>query len=463
VETPDPAAYDEPHTRALPGATLTLESIAAYGQRLRRGAISAEQATKQFLDRIDQRKTKLGAYTIVAHEQALATARAIDALLRAGTDLGPLMGVPVAVKDLFYVEGMPPSAGSKLDVSDIVRAEGPFVQALKRAGCIVLGKTWTSEFALGGINFIQRVPWNPCDEKIHRTPGGSSGGSAVAMAAGLCAFAIGSDTGGSVRMPAALCGVWGHKFSSSAFSLDGIFPLSPTLDSIGTFTASAEDATLVWDTLTGSTEIAAARLSGMRFAKPARLFYDDLDADVRERVERALTRLERAGAEIVSVDVPEIDEFEQVFGRIVPIELIAILGQERVERNLEVFDPVVRSRVAPALAQKAVDYIGARLRLDELRKAVAKRMPACDAWITPTTPLLPGPLEDFSKLENALAWNRRALRNTRPGNVFDQCGVSIPLARNGEALPVGLQISCGPAQDQRLLAIARAVESALND
>jgi aspartyl-tRNA(Asn)/glutamyl-tRNA(Gln) amidotransferase subunit A len=463
VETPDPAAYDQSHTLAVPGAALTLETIAAYGQRLRRGIISAERTTRQFLDRIDQRNGKLGAYTIVAHEQALATARAIDALLGAGTDLGPLMGVPVAVKDLFYVDGMPPTAGSRLDVSDVVRAEGPFVRALKRAGCIVLGKTWTSEFALGGINFIQRVPWNPCDEKIHRTPGGSSGGSAVAMAAGLCAFAIGSDTGGSVRMPAALCGVWGHKFSSSAFPLDGIFPLSPTLDSIGTFTASAEDAILVWSTLAGSTSPPAAPLSGMHFARPNPLFYDDLDADVRERVERALTRLEGAGAEIVSVDVPEIDEFEQVFGRIVPIELIAILGQERVERNLEVFDPVVRSRVAPALAQKAIDYIGARLRLDELRKAVAKRMQACDAWITPTTPLLPGPLEDFSKLENALAWNRRALRNTRPGNVFDQCGVSIPLDRNGEALPVGLQISCGPTQDARLLAIARAVESALND
>jgi aspartyl-tRNA(Asn)/glutamyl-tRNA(Gln) amidotransferase subunit A len=463
LETPDPAAYDEPHTRAIPGAALTLESIAAYGERLRRGAISAEHATKQFLHLIDQRNGKLGAYTIVAHEQALATARAIDALLGAGTDLGPLMGVPVAVKDLFYVDGMPPSAGSKLDVSDVVRAEGPFVRALKRCGCIILGKTWTSEFALGGINFIQRVPWNPCDEKIHRTPGGSSGGSAVAMAAGLCAFAIGSDTGGSVRMPAALCGVWGHKFSSSAFPLDGIFPLSPTLDSIGTFTASAEDATLVWSTLTGSAAAAAASLSGLRFAKPNPLFYDDLDASVRDGVEQALARLQDAGAEIVSVDVPEIAQFEQVFGRIVPIELVAILGHDRVERNLDVFDPVVRSRVAPTLGQKAIDYIGARLSLDELRRAVAKRMQACDAWITPTTPLVPGPLENFSKLDDALSWNRRALRNTRPGNVFDQCGVSVPLDRNREPLPVGLQISCGPAQDARLLAIACAVESALND
>jgi aspartyl-tRNA(Asn)/glutamyl-tRNA(Gln) amidotransferase subunit A len=434
--------------------------ITEYGRRLRSGNTTAEQATREFLERIDARNAKLGAYTFVAHEQALAAARAIDGLLRAGTDLGPLMGVPVAVKDLFYVEGMPTTAGSQLDVSDVVRAEGPFVQALKRSGCVILGKTWTSEFALGGINFKQRVPWNPCDEESHRTPGGSSGGSAVAMAAGLCAFAIGSDTGGSVRMPAALCGVVGHKFSGSAFPLAGVFPLSPTLDSIGTFTTSAQDAALVWQTLSRSGAAAGKPLKGLRLAKPRQLFYDDLDAGVARSVDAALEKLARAGAEIVTLDVPEVDEFEQVFGRIVPIELIAILGRDRVAASLEVFDPVVKSRFAASLDQNATDYISARLRLDTLRAAVTKRMTACAAWITPATPLLPGVLEDYSALADALAWNRRALRNTRPGNVFDQCGISIPLPRSG-TLPVGLQLSCAAGEDAKLLAIAGSVEAAL--
>ena len=437
-------------------------TLVEYGALLRRGDISAEQFTGLFLQRIDARNGKLGAYTYVAHEQALAAARAIDGLLRAGTDLGPLMGVPVAVKDLFYVDGMPTTAGSQADVSDIVRTEGSFVRALKRSGCVILGKTWTSEFALGGINFVQRVPWNPCDEATHRTPGGSSGGSAVAMAADLCAFAIGSDTGGSVRMPAALCGVFGHKFSRAAFSLEGVFPLSPTLDSIGTFTTDARDASLVWTALTSNRDIAPAQLDGVRLARPRQLFYDDLDHGVEQAIDRALERLRRAGAAIIQVDVPEVEQFESVFSGIVPIELIAILGPQRVEANMSRFDPVVQSRLAPALGLPAVVYIDARRRQTALRDAVTARLRDYDALVTPTTPLLPGALSEYATLDTALAWNRRALRNTRPGNVFDQCGVSVPLHDASTGFPCGLQLSCAPRHNEKLLAIACAVEAALN-
>lgn len=442
-----------------PFASLTL---AEYGTRLRRGEISAEIVTASLLQRIEALNPKLGAYTFVARETALAAARAIDALLKAGTDLGPLMGVPVAVKDLYFVEGMLLAAGSKLDVSGIVRGEGPFIRALRRNGCILLGKTWTSEFALGGINFIQHVPWNPLDEETHRTPGGSSGGSAVAMAAGLCAFALGSDTGGSVRMPAAMCGAFGHKFSRTAFPLDGVFPLSPTLDSLGTLTASARDAALIWSTLQGSGAIAPASLRGLRLGRPAQLFYDDLDPAVQSGIENALQRLTRAGVEIIAVDAPEALEFEAVFGRIVPIELIAILGRERVRDNLDIFDPITRARFAAALDQPAADYIDALSRLAALRESVARRMTECAAWITPTAPLLPTPMAECSTLEAALAWNRRALRNTRPGNVFDHCGVSLPVRLPHSRFAAGLQLMAGPGADAHLLAIACALEDALS-
>lgn len=447
-------------TSNLPPSPFSNLTLAEYGAKLRRGETSAETVTATLLQRIDQLNPKLGAFIFVAREQALAAVRKVDHLLRAGTDLGPLMGVPVAVKDLFFVDGMPPTAGSRLDVSGIVRAEGPLVQALKRGGAIILGKTWTSEFALGGINFIQRVPWNPCDAEIHRTPGGSSGGSAVAMAAGLCAFALGSDTGGSVRLPAALCGVFGHKFSSKAFSLDGIFPLSPTLDSPGVLTATARDAVTVWTALTGEHINANLPLTGLRFGKPAPLFYDELDAEVARGLDAALERLARAGAEIIPVEVPELAEFEAVFGRIVPVELVDILGRERVRKNLDLFDPVTRARFSAAIEQPANDYKEARARQTILRDAVQKRMAACDAWIAPTTPLLPGPLSAFATLEAALAWNRRALRNTRPGNMFDQCGVSLPLP--GAAFPVGMQVLCPAMQDAKLLALACAIEAALS-
>jgi aspartyl-tRNA(Asn)/glutamyl-tRNA(Gln) amidotransferase subunit A len=434
-------------------------TIEAYGRLLRSGELTAEQAVTALLARIDELNPKLGAFTHVARETALSAARGTDALLAGGTDLGPLMGVPVAVKDLYYVEGMPTTAGSRGDVSGIVSAEGSFVQALRRSGCVILGKTWTSEFALGGINFVQRVPWNPCDEKVHRTPGGSSGGSAVAMAAGLCLFSVGSDTGGSVRLPAALCGVFGHKFSSTAFALDGIFPLSPTLDSIGVFTSGARDARLIWRTLKEVPDVRTPSLAGLRLAMPRPVFYDDPDREVKEGIDRALARLKRAGAQVYALDVPQVSEFEPVFGGIVPIELVGILGRERTLKNMERFDPVVQSRLAPALDYKTVDYIAARRRQVELRDSVLKAMGDCDAWVTPTTPLVPTPLADYAELDKALAWNRRALRNTRPGNIFDQCGVSVPLTDT--ALPVGLQLLCAGGDDTRLLAIAAAVETAL--
>jgi aspartyl-tRNA(Asn)/glutamyl-tRNA(Gln) amidotransferase subunit A len=435
-------------------------SIAEYGAQLRRGECSAANVTEAFLQRIEALNPKLGAFTFVAAEQARAAARKVDSLIRAGTDLGPLMGVLVAVKDLYYVEGMPLTAGSRLDVSGIVRAEGPLIQALKRAGAVILGKTWTSEFALGGINFIQRVPWNPCDPEVHRTPGGSSGGSAVATAAGLCAFALGTDTGGSVRMPAALCGVFGHKFSAAAFPLDGIFPLSPTLDSPGTFTASARDAVTVWKALTGTDVSADLPLRGLRLGKPLPLFYEELDVEVAPALDAAIERLAEAGAVIVPVDVPEVREFEAVFSRIVPVELIEILGRERVRNNLEIFDPVTKARFSAVLDSPADDLSVARARQAALRNAIRARRAQCDAWITPSTPLVPGPLASYRTLESALAWNRRALRNTRPGNVLDQCGVSLPFPRT--ALPVGLQVLCPALADGNLLAIARAIEAALN-
>lgn len=445
---------------ALPENPFAGITISRYGAQLRRGACTAAGVTEACLRRIEALNPKLGAYTFVATEQSRADASRIDALIRSGTDLGPLMGVPVAVKDLYYVHGLPLAAGSRLDVSDAVRHEGPVVQALKRAGAIILGKTWTSEFALGGINFVQRVPWNPCDAGVHRTPGGSSGGSAVAMAAGLCAFALGTDTGGSVRMPAALCGVFGHKFSADAFSMEGIFPLSPTLDSPGVFTASARDGVTVWQALGGTAVGADASLQGLRLGVPTPIFDEELDAEVTNAFEKAQKRLAQCGARVMSVEVPEVREFEALFSRIVPVELIEILGRERVRRNLDLFDPVTRARFSATLNAPSPDPHSVKTELAALRQRVLERMSACDAWITPTAPLVPGPLERYGTLDAALAWNRRALRNTRPGNVFDQCGVSLPLPH--APLPVGLQILCPAMEDAKLLAIACAAEAALS-
>ena len=199
--------------QALPPDPLADLSLLEFGRRFRRGELTSESVTLDYLTRIALLDLRLGTFQHVDAESALQTARAMDILRGAGTDLGPLMGVPIGVKDLFAVQGMPTTAGSLVDVSDLIGPEGSFVKRLRRAGCVILGKTKTVEFAFGavGTNAVRGTPRNPWDPETERAPGGSSGGSAVAIAAGLCALAIGSDTGGSVRLPAALCGIFGLK------------------------------------------------------------------------------------------------------------------------------------------------------------------------------------------------------------------------------------------------------------
>jgi len=231
-----------PEVTTLPADPLA-SGIEAYARRLRRSEITVEAATKAYLDRIGALDPHFGAYQHVAAGPALAEAQALDRLLAAGGDLGPLTGVPVAIKDIFAVDGTPTTAGSKLDVLDLIGPEGPFVKRLRQAGCVILGKVKTVEFALGAVGISQPrgTPWNPWDAAVHRIPGGSSSGPAVAVAAGLCGFAIGSDTGGSVRLPACFCGTFGHKTSVGLWPTAGVFPLSGALDTIGPLTASAAD------------------------------------------------------------------------------------------------------------------------------------------------------------------------------------------------------------------------------
>ena len=195
--------------------------IADFGAQLRAGKVTSENVTADYLRRIECLEPRLESFEQVDGDGALATARALDALLVAGTDLGPLMGVPVALKDIIAADGMPVTAGSNLDVSDLIGPEGRFVKELRRAGCVILGKTKTVEFAMGGAgtNYRRGTPWNPWDAEVPRAPGGSSSGSAVAMAAGLCGFSIGSDTGGSVRGPAGFCGVLGIRPTSGTWPL----------------------------------------------------------------------------------------------------------------------------------------------------------------------------------------------------------------------------------------------------
>lgn len=435
--------------------------VARFGERLRRGEITSEAATRAYLDRIDVLDPKLGAFQYLAGEAALAQARAVDALLAAGTDLGPLMGVPVAVKDIYAVKGMPTTAGSLVDVGDMIGGEGSFVQALKRGGCVILGKTKTVEFALGvtGISTPRGTPWNPWDAEVQRLPGGSSSGSAVATAAGLCGFAIGSDTGASIRVPAGFNGVFGLKTTWGLWATDGVFPLARHLDSIGPITKTAEDAAIVLSVFTGEAPASPPPLTGVRLGKPEDYFYRDLDPVAARCMDGALAALAEAGVEIVPIDVPEAPEREKYFPKVLPACLIAELGRERFLANRERLDSIVVARGSAGLDVPASEQIALETRRREHMRTVAARFDGLDGWVTPTTAIPPVPVSDLADVEKGMAVTLRLTQTSQPINYLGLCGVNIPIHRYGSPLPVGLQIVCPAGEDRRLAALSRAVEA----
>ena len=437
--------------------------IRAFGRRLRGGGITATQATEAYLARIDALDGVLGAYEHVAREAALGQARAIDALRAAGIDLGRLMGVPVALKDIFAVDGMPVTAGSMVDVADLIGTEGSFVKRLRRAGCVVLGLARTVEFALGatGTNYLRGTPRSPWDAGTFRLTSGSSSGSAAATAAGLAGFTVGSDTGGSVRGPAAFCGVVGIKTTTGLWSLDGVFPFSKTFDSIGPLAASTADAALVISALLDRPAPTPVSLRNVRLGRAAALF-EDADPHVVKCIDAALEDLARKGARIVDIAFPELEEANAVFTTISRPELIAHLGRERFLAISNRMNPDVADRAAPGVSVTADEYVRARWRLAELRAFAAEAMRDFDAWIAPTKSRLAPPFPGgFESLEAERELTRLCAGPTRQAAVFGLCAATLPVQQYGAPLPVGMQV-IGPAWDElRLLSLCLAIEEVI--
>jgi aspartyl-tRNA(Asn)/glutamyl-tRNA(Gln) amidotransferase subunit A len=440
---------------------LAPDGLAALGRDLREGRVTAERLAREALDRVSALEPTLEAFTHIDAGRAVAHARSLDALRSSGVTLGPLTGIPTALKDLFTLDGMPTTAGSRMDIRDLVPPQGGFVNGLLAAGGVPLGKTRTTEFALGGINLDRPPPWNPCDRGLRRMTGGSSHGSAVAMAAGLAGFTVGSDTGGSVRWPAALCGVVGYKSSPAHWPCDGVFPLSPEMDSVGIFTQSAGDAAFVEAALAGRTLGAIPPIDTLRFAIPTEHFLENLEAPVAACFEAAVSRLRQAGARMVDLPAPEARWIDDIFRHLVPADLLAFLGRERVARDHGRIDPVAAARLQGGFDVRADDYARMRALRGKAAQAMNERSIGIDAWITPTVPVLPHPIADYPTVESAAAWNRLATQNTRPANLFGQCGISLPIQHLGADLPVGLQLAASGGSDAWLLAVARSVEAAL--
>ena len=444
--------------------------LAGFADALRLGEITSEQAVTAYLSRIEALDPLLSAYETVDSDRALATARAMDTLLANGVDLGPLMGLPVSVKDLFVVNGIPPNAGSNLPLQDkLGTQEGTFIRVLKSSGCVILGTTRMVEFALGitGHSASRGTPWNPMDDQYHRLPGGSSSGAGVALSSGLCGMSIGSDTGGSVRVPAAMCGLFGLKTTVGLWPTDGAFPLEPNTDSIGLLTRTAQDAAIAFDALntrinpSPNAHQAPVTPSQLTLGVPDNYFLDGVDAEMNAAFEQALAVFEAKGAKQVSVHVSDVDGRERYFPVAMPAHLLAWLGEAFFMDHQALIDPIIRARIEKGIGIKAHDYLALA---DERRRHIEAAKPLfdqVDVIVSPTTQAPPMKVAELEDPNLAMQAALGMTRNTQPANYFDWCAVTLPMGVDSAGLPLGLQLNGPGHNDAKLLAIAVALEALL--
>jgi aspartyl-tRNA(Asn)/glutamyl-tRNA(Gln) amidotransferase subunit A len=449
---------------------LYYESIAALADKIRKGEISSTELVEHYLARITSLDENLNAFRRVCPERALEQAHAADEALRAGNnDLGVLHGIPYAVKDLFDATGIPTTAGAKLLENNMASEDSAAVHRLSRAGMILLGKANTVQLAFSGvgINHDHGTPWNPW-RREHHIPGGSSSGSGVAVAAGLVPMALGTDTGGSVRIPAALCGTVGLKTTVGRISRAGVYPLSWSFDSVGCLTRSVEDAAVVYQSLQGpdindeSTLGVPAHdvlqdlkdgVQGMHLAFAESVFQEDLHPEVEKAVRECGRVFEDLGAQVTRIEFTEAQEALDLNPGIAIIAAEGYsLNKKLLEDHFDELDPVVAQRMILGKDVSADTYLKTSFAARQLRTAAGNTLKDIDALLVPTTP---APARLVSELETDmdkyLTRNARYLRNTCIGNVLNMCGLSLPCGFTRDGLPIGLLIYGKPFQENTVL------------
>jgi aspartyl-tRNA(Asn)/glutamyl-tRNA(Gln) amidotransferase subunit A len=426
---------------------------------------SARERLDAALARIDDPQGEgARACLTVYREAARAAAEASDARHRAGVSLGPLDGTLVTLKDLFDVAGEVTRAGSRVlaDEGHVAEADAPAVQRLRAAGAVIVAKNNMSEFAFTGVgtNPHYGTPGNPADRQ--RAPGGSSSGAGVSVIDGMTEIAIGSDTGGSVRIPASLCGVVGFKPSRQRVPTEGAFPLSWTLDSVGPLAKTAAECALADAVMAGEAPwtVDPAPLAGLRIGVAQGMPLENLDDTVAARFPAALERLKKAGARLTDERLPLFDDMGNVLARasILVAEVFSIHGERLAERGDGV-DPIVRGRIEKGRDIAAADYIWSMRERARLIRAMDARLADLDVLAMPATATVAPRFDEVAEPKAFMARNALLLRNTTIGNFFDLCAVSVPMPRDG-GLPCGLMLLARNGHDRRLLRIAAAVEKA---
>jgi aspartyl-tRNA(Asn)/glutamyl-tRNA(Gln) amidotransferase subunit A len=429
---------------------------------------SSRERLEAALSRIDDPKGEgARACLTVYREAAKAAAEAADARAKAGISLGPLDGKIVAIKDLFDVAGEVTRAGSKVIAEEEKPAveDAPIVRRLRAAGAVIVAKNNMTEFAFSGIGANPHfgTPGNPADRS--RAPGGSSSGGAVAVADDMCEIAIGSDTGGSCRTPAAFCGIVGYKPSRQRIPTTGAFPLSYTLDSIGPMAKSVADCAAADGVMAneGYRPLHPAPLANLRIGIVQGMPLEKLDDLVEKRFAAALDSLGKAGVRLSDEKLSEIETMNAVNakgGGITPTEAFAI-HRDRLDRRGDDIDQNVRRRIERARSNSAADYIDMLRARAELMRAMDTRMADVDVLMAPTSAIVPPVLAELENPDEFARRNAMSLRNTAMWNFFDCCAISLPLPRNGD-LPTGLMLIARNGHDYRLFRIAAAVERVLS-
>lgn len=457
--------------------------IGELAELVRSREVSPVELAAWALERIEEHDGRLHAFVTVTRERAVAEAAAAEREIAGGGWRGPLHGIPYAAKDLFDVADEVTGAGTHLLHDNVASEDATVIARLRDAGMVLVGKTHTVQFAFGGVGInhdtgTPRNPW-PAHAETH-VPGGSSSGSAVAVSAGLVPMALGTDTSGSVRVPASLCGITGLKTTVGRVSRAGVYPLSPTLDSVGPLTRSARDAALTYDAIQGAdpgdatttgqvahavVDDLGAGVAGLRLGYIENLFFEDVDPEVDAAVRAAGDVLADLGADVVSTAAPEIDEVMGTLDAPMRSWTVAaeacVVNRRFLDESFDELDPVVSTRMRRGLEMSAVEFIEAHDAWERLQRGFDERTAEFDAFLVPATPITARPVSEVDEsLDTYARFNMSYLRNTSIGNRMRWCGPSVPCGVTSHGLPIGLMIQSTAMQEHTALRIAHAFQRA---
>ena len=457
-----------------PTEDLAFLSISELSELIRARKVSPVEITSAALERIEKLNPALNAYITVTPDLAMKSAREAESEIQQRKWRGPLHGVPIAAKDLFDTAGVRTTAASALFKDRIPEQDAEVIRKLKAAGAVLLGKTNMHEFAFGGTSLVTYFGGvhNPWD--VGHIAGGSSGGSAAAVAAGLCYGALGSDTAGSIRQPAAYCGIAGLKPTYGSVSTRGVIPLSWSLDHVGPMARTVADTALLLQAIAGydPEDISSVRMDVPNYGAALRLrpasvrlgvardfFFEGLDPEIQTAIQEALSVLGKLTAGTAEVALSARNQ-EELRSTVRAAEAYAYHA-EFIAKSPELYQPETLARLRPGGNIGTTAYIQARRQLDRTRRSIGEIFRSVDAIVTPTSPILPPPIAEFSHDRNGSAdFLARNIQNTSPFNVYGWPTISVPCGFAASGLPIGLQISGPPGRDAVVLQVAHAYEQA---